>query len=350
MNELQPSPDALVDAGGRPHFGVFDSPLRRINLEEADIRSLGVPWPKLWRRTRLKEWQHIWLATPELYFGMAGVDVKLVKAGFAYAVERERGTFTEHSVEGPRGSIRMPRELWDDRGHFHGPGFRVDLHSHLDEGRLHFRLDASATKKKPRLAADVVLRCDLARFQPLVVSLDLGGNRAMYSHKAVLPAEGEVRVGDRRYALDPERCRAILDVHKAHYPYRTWWRWSTFFGWDTKGREIGINLTRNVALRPDELNECGFWLDGRLHRLAAAEIEHPPKRYTEPWSIGTTDGAVRLTFRPEGERHGRVQLGLLSSSFHQPYGTYEGEIDLPGGETVTIREAWGVAEDHRCRW
>ena len=350
MSRLEPTPDAIVGPNGEARFGVFDEPFRKLNMQDAAIRSGGIPWPRAWRRARLKEWQHIWLATPELYFGMAGVDAKFVKAGFSYAFERESGRFTEQSVDSPLGKAKMPGELWDDTGFLQIGGFRVDLHSHLDAGRLEFRLDAKATKKAPALAADVVLHYDLARVQPLLVNLELGRNRGMYSHKVVLPAEGEVTVDGRTYTVDPKRDRAIVDVHKAHYPYRTWWKWATCWGWDTEGREIGLNLTRNVALHAETLNECAFWLDGKLHQLAAAEIEHPPGDTTGTWSVGTTDGAARFTFQPEGERFGRVEMGVVSSSFHQPYGTYAGEIDLPTGETVTIREAWGVAEDHRCRW
>ena len=172
----------------------------------------------------------------------------------------------------------------------------------------------------------------------------------MYSHKTILPAEGEIEVGGKKYAFGASDTRCIVDVHKAHYPYRTWWRWSTFWGYTTDGREIGMNLTENVAKDAAVLNECVLWVDGAMTRLGEADIKCRPGAYLDTWNIGTRDGAVRLTFHPEGERFEDLNFGAVKSQFHQPYGTYKGTIELLGGETLEIDRGWGVAENHRCRW
>lgn len=342
---------AIVDAQGRVHCGVFDAPFDRVNLDEAVIRRHGVTWPRWLVRARLKEWQHVWVVSDELYFGLAAVDAKYLKTGFAYAVDRASGSFVERSVEGVRFDTALPRELHDAKGHLRAPGFAVELHSHIAAGRLLFHLHAPGRRRKQRMEAELRLRWDAARWQPLVAVLPFGGNRALYTHKAILPVEGRVRVGAREYALGSDTtARAILDVHKAHYPYRTWWRWATFWGRDDRGREVGLNLTANVAVDQERFNECAFWLDGRLHRLGPAAIEHPPGEPLRPWCVGTRDGAARFTFSPEGQRVGRVQAGLVMSAFHQPYGRYEGSVALPTGETVRVPAAWGVAEDHVTRW
>jgi len=111
-----------------------------------------------------------------------------------------------------------------------------------------------------------------------------------------------------------------------------------------------MTLTDNVAIDHERMNECGFWVDGRLHHLGPARIEHDPKAPLQPWSVGTRNGAARFTFTPEGERRGHVQAGLVMSDFHQPYGRFEGTVALPTGETVRVPAAWGVAEDHSARW
>lgn len=350
MRTIAPTPPSVVDARGEVQFGVFAQPFEKINMEEAALRTGGLRWPRALRKLRLKEWQHVWVATDEIFFGLAAVDAKYLKNGFSYAVERETGRFFEHSCESVTAKVRIPRELWDARGHFTAKGFSLDMHSHLRAGEFRYRFEAPAGKHGPSLKADLRLLCDLERVQPLVVVLPIGPNQGMYSHKSVLPVEGYVDVDGRRYALDPTKARAIIDVHKAHYPYRTWWNWATFCGRDDKGRDIGLNLTRNVCLDQELHNENGLWIEGRLHRLAAATLEHPAGDTTAPWTIGTTDGAAQLRFIPEGERHGEIQAGVLASSFHQPYGRYEGHITLPDGEVVRIAEAVGVAEDHVTRW
>lgn len=341
---------AIVDSKGRVHHGIYDRPFERVNLDEAIIRTHGVRWPDWLVRARLKEWQHVWVVTDELYFGLAVVDTKYLKVGFTYAVDRATGSFVERTVQGARLRASLPRDLYDARGYLRAPDFAVDLHSNIAAGRLHFHLHAPGRRKKQRMEAELRVRWDAERWQPLVAVLPFGGNRALYTDKAILPVEGLVRVGTREYAVGWDTARAIVDIHKAHYPYRTWWRWATFWGRDEQGREVGLNLTANVAVDQERVNECAFWLDGRLHHLGPAAIEHPPGEPLSPWSVGTRDGAARFTFTPEGERHGRVQAGVVMSSFHQPYGRYEGSISLPTGETVRVPAAWGVAEDHVTRW
>lgn len=348
--QLQPTPDAAVDSNGITQFGVFESPFKCLNMDDAKLQLGPLASPRTVRQMRLKEWQHYWVGNEQFFFGLAVVDAKLLKLSFAYFVDRERGTFVERVSKGPFKDIHVPGTLFDDLGHFHAKDHNVTIRNHLDAQRHEVRFRARETKKSPNMVLKLDVRQDLSERQPLVVILPIGDNRGMYSHKAVLPANGRVRVGDREFSFDDSDTRCIIDIHKAHYPYRTWWRWATFWGWADDGREVGINLTKNVCLDDDKLNECAFWLDGELFRLGPAEITHKPNAVLEPWSIGTRDKAARLTFRPEGERSEKINMGLIQSAFHQPYGTFEGEVDLPTGETIRIDKAWGVAEDHTCRW
>ena len=319
-------------------------------MADADLKLGPLASPRAVRQQRLKEWQHYWIGNEKFFFGLAVVNAKLLKLSFAYFYDRESGTFFERVSKGPMKVIRIPGTLFDDHGHYYDAGHNVFIRNHLDAQYHEVRFKTLETAKTPEMALELDLKQDLTERQPLVVILPIGDNRGMYSHKAVLPANGVIRVGDREIAFDDSDTRCIIDIHKAHYPYRTWWRWATFWGWSDDGREVGINLTRNVCLEPERLNECAFWLEGKLHRLGPAEISHKPDAFLEPWNIGTTDKAARLTFHPEGERSENINLGLIQSAFHQPYGTFNGEVDLPTGETVRVDKAWGVAEDHECRW
>lgn len=345
---LLPVPSALVDSSGHPQFGVFAGPLPRVNLEDAHLTTGPFAWPRVLRRFRLKEWQHFLLVGDGFFFGLAAVDTKFLKLAWSYLVERGVGPLAMRHTESPFHTALLPPELLDGHGRFVGGGFDIAIHNHLAAGYHTIAARIEGRGRTPGLEADLRLQASPGR-EPLVVALPLGGNAAMYSHKEILPVEGELRIGPRRIAVRPESWRAIVDVHRAHYPYRTWWRWATFAGRDVQGREIGINLTDNVALHPARFNECAFWLDGKLHRLAPARFVVPAEPL-RPWSIGTVDGAVRLTFHPEGERAEKLELGLAASAFHQPYGRYEGDVELPTGERVRIAEAGGVAEDHVTRW
>ena len=69
----------------------------------------------------------------------------------------------------------------------------------------------------------------------------------------------------------------------------------------------------------------------------------------EPWKLTTTDGAADLTFTPTGERAESIRLGLVRSCFHQPNGTFSGTVKVEG-ETVELKDLFGVCEDHDALW
>ncbi len=344
------TPDAVVASDGVPHYGVFDAPFRRINLNDARVRSGPVPWPAARNPSPRKAGPHFWIGSEQVFFGLAVIDAKYMKASFASVVDRERGRFVERSVRPPNAQIAIPETLWDDVGYYRAKGYRVAFRNLLEEGRHEVVVEIERSRNCPRIYGRVVLHADLSERPPLVAVLPLGDNRAMYSHKAVLPVEGQLDVGNKTFKFDPGDTRCIIDVHKAHYPYRMWWHWSTMWGWDSDGNEVGLNLTDNVALDAERVNECAVWYQGMLHRLGRASITHPEGEYLQTWNVGTRDGAVRLRFEPEGERSEQINLAAVVSAFHQPYGTFTGEIDLPDGRTIEVVKGWGVCEDHRARW
>ncbi|MBW1879896.1 MAG: DUF2804 domain-containing protein, partial [Deltaproteobacteria bacterium] len=185
---------------------------------------------------------------------------------------------------------------------------------------------------------------DLDTVEPMVVCLPVGEGRGMYSHKVPLPVRGTVTAAGREYVLDAEECFAILDIHKAHYPRKTWWKWATFAGKDGKGRRIGLNLTRNVVI-DDALNENAVWVDGKLHPLGTARFDLD----SEDWSMGTEDGAVELSFDAQDERREDLNLGLVVSRFRQRFGTFSGPVRI-GEEVIEVEDLFGVVEDHHAVW
>jgi len=171
----------------------------------------------------------------------------------------------------------------------------------------------------------------------------------MYSHKVALPLEGEIRVGDHLFSAKADQSFALLDIHKAHYPRHTWWRWATFAGRDQRGKSVAMNLTCNINTEDDRLNENAIWVDGRIQHLSKALFDYNPKHIRDPWQLRSEDRQVNLTFTPAGERCENLRLGIVRSVFHQLYGTFSGEIHF-GGETLEISSCFGLCEDHDSIW
>ena len=320
---LRAPPPRLVEDGRIVAFGMFAGAVPDPNL--ADHR----PWGPA-SGLRLKRWQHLAVVHPEVALTFAVVDVGYLRLGWVQVIDRATGARFQVERKAPWLDVRVAPQLRDDRSWLRSRGLRVEIHSHLDAQRHAIELDAGSVSAR--------LACHADAATPLEVCLPVGRGRALWSHKVPLPVSGTLAWGDRRWTFDPAVTTGIFDIHQAHYPHRTWWKWGTFAGSDDRGRRIGVNLTRNVVEDP-ALHENAVWIDGALSLL-------PPPTFAvdaEPWTA-TAEG-VDLRFTGVGERWEALNAGLLVSRFRQRYGGWTGQV-----RGIAVRDAWGLAEDHTSAW
>lgn len=62
-----------------------------------------------------------------------------------------------------------------------------------------------------------------------------------------------------------------------------------------------------------------------------------------------------LRFTPHGTREEHLHAGLLTSDFVQPYGVFEGHVDVRPAHSKTttryeIKDVYGVVEKHYAKW
>lgn len=309
-----------------------------VNLDRARVPGRPGPLGGL----RLKQWEHWLVVTPDVAVTLAVVNVALTRLVWVQVIDRRTGTAFEHRREGPFVGTRIARSLFDERTHGGASGLSIDIHNHLAAGE-HTLVAACRSKGLPDVSIELRAACG-PDIEPIAVVLPVGHGRAMYSHKAALAVSGVIRVGDVDHRLDPARCTAILDVHKAHYPRDTWWNWATGVGFDERGRRIAFNLTRNVVT-DDAYRENAVWIDGRLDLVGPATFALD----ADPWSCRSNDGAVDVGFDAAGERGEDVDYWVMQSKFRQRYGTFHGTIRV-GDENIALTDAFGLFEDHKARW
>jgi len=328
---LQSPPPRLLQADGTVgHLGMYDGPIGDVDLIDARVPGR----PGLLGRLRLKRWQHMLIVHPDAALMFAVVDAAYLKLGWARFVDRTTGDSFEHATKSPLLDIGVARSLHDDRTWLRSRRFDIAVHNHLDAGRHDVQITG---RGKEPLEAGLMVHAD---WTPLVVNLPVAPGRSMYSHKVVLPVSGSFTARGKRFDCDRGSCFAILDIHKAHYPRRTFWNWATCVG-PAGDHTVGLNLTRNVVTDA-AFHENGLWVDGALSLLDAATFDFTDE---DAWRVGTRDGAVDLVFRPQGERREDLNLGLLVSVFRQRFGTFSGRV---GDHTLT--DAFGLVEDHRSVW
>ncbi len=346
---LEETPERMVGRDGMIRFGTFRRPFEDPNILDAPLAPWG-PVPAALRRLRLKEWQHYGIITPEKYFGMVIFDAKFMGVSFVYCYDRGKKILFEHSRQGGGKSAKVAGQLYDDRCEFRQRGYLLRFENRLERGHHLISLDISSRKGIPAMRGEFRLEEDLDRMEPLVQVSPIKPWRPLYTHKAALPASGWAEVGGERVELDPSRDIALMDEQKTYYPYFSFWEWSTGAARDERGRIIAFNLCRNMIKGDEWANENCLWVDGRISLLSAARFTFDKGEVMRPWRMRTTDGRVELAFRPQGERAQRINLGLVRSDFHQPFGLYEGCLTDDGGMRHALRDAFGLAEYHLTRY
>lgn len=345
----QRRPPSAIVTDDSVQFGVFNAPFSRVNIENARVRSLGVHLPGPLSKFRLKEWQHFGVITPDLFLSFAIVDAKFMQKSWCHVVDRRTGEHFEHTRQSPLLRVGISRELFNEETVAHSPAYSIEVDNRLEEGFHRIRIEVAGMGRRPAVHAALTCHHDLSAISPLVVVLPVGRGRGMYSHKVPLPVEGTIRIGGTPHEVAAETGLALLDIHKAHYPRHTFWNWATCAGHDSQGRVVAMNLTKNVNDDDERFNENGLWVDGELTHLGAARFDIDKARLMDPWHLTTTDGRMDLIFTPQGERCEDIRLGLVRSSFHQPYGTFRGRI-ATDDEEILFEDFFGVCEDHLATW
>ena len=163
-----------------------------------------------------------------------------------------------------------------------------------------------------------------------------------------MPANGEVRIGDKTYYFRKEESFGVLDWGRGNWPYRNTWYWSSASG-KQQDHIIGFNLGYGFG-DTSKATENIFYLDGVGHKLGEVEFRYNPKNYLEPWRIISQDKRIDLTMRPIVDRNSKVNLLIFKSVQHQVFGTFSGKVVLDNGDEFIINSLIGFAEKVYNRW
>lgn len=360
QSEPEPAPARIVE-GDRVATGWFQGPIADPNLVEAPIATpLGLSgrFGRVWRRLRLKEWHYTSVVDDRFLFACAVVHAGYVGSAFAYLVERATGRFFEYATLRPlaAGVAIAPgstagRTSIEQRGWGRivldndGRGERV-IEAHL-EGRL-------GDRRTPPLHARFVVADDGRDPEPVVVVEESEPGCWIYTHKGYgLPASGSIRAGDIDHRVDDGH--AGLDFNRGFRPRETWWNWAAAGGRSADGARLGFNLTAHrrwdvAADGSEDAADCALWLDGRRVKIPWVSFRYDHDDLLAPWEIRDREGLVDLRFFPLGERHEDVDLRLVVSRFHQPYGRFEGTLRNRNGRAFVLGDVFGVTEQHFARW
>jgi len=343
--EESPIPCALINELGKPEFGIYYRPLERINVEDFDYRKVA-PFPlSLFTKTSrsaIKRWQYMGFASSDVVVGMAVVDIGYVHTAFVYAYTRADRQLHEYSYIDARRSRSTLSE-----------SSLAGISEYVFGQRL-IRMDNSLERSFRRAqvhlpdAFRVDILTDESAFTPLCAVTRNGLRGYNYCHKAAgFPVSGFVEVSGKRFELNGDDAFGTLDWTAGCLGRNTFWNWASGGGRLEDGRRLGINFVSGVNDRG--FTENVYWVDGQPIKVDVVDFDYDNDSIlTQPWQIRSNDGKVDLSFRADSERAENINIGLLISRFHQPFGRFEGQLEVDGVmQNVSL---YGMVEEHQARW
>ena len=340
------APDALVKKG-RFSWGTFNGMVDTINPQEAKS-PLGAPLPAFLKRFRLKEWQAFQFGNARFFCLSAIYNPKTMGLVQLVVIDRLKKRKYLFQRQLPPWQVHVGSDLKNGVSVSRGNGFFFSAHNHLDEGGVRHTILTGSRGQTPGLSVSIYGKHTPGLCTPLSICHPFGENRALYSHKALMPMSGTLCIGDERFVFEADESFLIMDDHKGFYPFAMKYDWVTAAGINEKGGLSGFNLTCNQVKNPEKYNENGLWENGNLHLLPPITVTRP-KGHMEAWDVQDRYGRVRLKFYPEYD--GRVDLNVLPFKvrYRAPYGVFEGNIVDDHGVSHSFDGFFGMGEDKYIR-
>lgn len=318
----------------RQAVGWSRHPLQRCNL------SAGWPFRKRWDFWGVQTDTHLLRMTHGCtdYLGLLAIDFLDYSVG--KAVQATRNPPFAHGMG-------FPPTVGGGRMAYVADGFGLEI-SEEDGGT---RLRGHFHKPEHRLDADVFIARPPGH-ETLNVVIPWSNDRFQFTSKQnTRPATGYVDLNGKRFSFGPDNhAYGILDYGRGVWPYNTTWNWASASGIEN-GRVIGLNLGGKWTDRTG-CTENGLCVDGRLHKLSEDLLwEYDVHDFSKPWRIrAPQSGRVDLVFTPRIEEQQKIEAFIVRSELHWALGTFAGKIVTDQGETLTLTNLLGWAEEHRARW
>ncbi len=341
MRTISKAPESVVSKG-RFNVGCYNEPIRKVNMLDAHIK---VP---LFKSFQLREWQAFQILTPGHFFFVALYDTKKINLVQFIHYDLQNNIKNRFERKVLSTDLHLPNGLFKTSAWYRSADCYIRVDHDVDGKRLTMEVDIRQSKKFPAVYAHFLALHDVDAYEPMVVVLPFSDNQAMYSHKCLMPVEGEVMMGIDSFRLHHSQSNLILDDHKGYYPYITKYDWVTGFGFTENDERMGFNLTDNQVKDQQQHNENALWLDGKLHLLPPVKFSRPqgPKG---PWLIKDMQGSVDLTFSPITHTSLKMNLLVLRTKYEGPYGYFNGFLKREDGQKLEIRNIFGVGEDFYLR-
>lgn len=346
FRKVEKPPKQLVTKG-KFEFGTFNAPFEIVNPLDA-IKPLPLRLPKLLKTMRLKEWEAFQIGNKDFFILTAVYNSKGLGVVQFIVIDLKKNQKYIFQRFVPFWKTNVARSLMNTITCSSGKDYSFHIHNHLKNDRIFFNFWSLGNKETPDMSCRFEAMHDKNSCTPIVICQPFAENRALYSHKALMPMSGQLTIDGNNYEFHKADSFVIMDDHKGYYPFEMVYDWVTTAGYDNKNKLIGFNLTANQIENPEKYNENCLWIDGDMQPLPPVTIQRP-NGVMSPWIIQDAYKRVDLKFIPKFD--GRINLNLLlfKTQYYAPYGTFSGFILDKKDQQIIFDDFFGMGEKKYIR-
>lgn len=315
--------DQLVE-NGQFNYGHYNEGIKTLNPLEADFFRTFTP--ELFKQSRLKEWQ-IFNITNESFTGLLLlIDLKYVQVIHVSLYDLVKKRFYKKTVTKPPLTFDLLTSL--DEGHFFHSEESLFIEIFTKSDLAPLKVNLSFTSDIDQIPVKLLLEGGSVETEPFVYCKPIQKEKAVYSHRMLLPTKGSLMISSVLYPFDINEAQVVIEDYKSFQPYDMNSMWLCA---GSLKDELTLCLSMNPYSKESDICENALWYKGKLMPLSNIDVVFSSKG----WEINSKDGTLDLLFVPKTLNKLSESYLMLKASCDLPCGELSGKIML-NGETICI--------------
>ncbi len=343
QNELLSPRELLDEKGLLTEEGWARRPLWRY-----DRKKINAPWH------RIKEWDYYAVISHDHGYGITFTisDLSYIALTAVCWLDFNRGDFVQLDTMKflTRGNTGFPPSSGAGDIQFRDKTIEMSFKIRGNNRILTVDAPSFAWNGQKGLAGEITLFQDPAMDSMTIATSWENQRKAFYYNQKIncMPAEGTIKLGNLNCEFSPPDSMGCLDWGRGNWTYKNRWYWGSLSA-IIDGKPFGLNLGYGFSDR-SSATENVIIFDGKVHKLGEVVFHLDESDYMKPWKILDDENRLDLDFIPVVDRNSAVDFRLIKSIQHQVFGRFSGKAVLDSGESVTLDNVLGFAEDVYNQW
>lgn len=316
--------EQLVE-NGQFNYGQYKEVIKVLNPLDAEFFKSFTP--DLFKQSRLKEWQVFNLSSSAFSGLLLIMDLKYVQMIHVNVYDQRKRRFYKKTVIKPPLSFGLLDGL--DDGHFFYSDESTFLEIFTTTEATRLKVNLSFVSETDQIPVKLLMEARSSDTEPYVYCKPIQTEKAVYSHRKLLPSQGSLMISTAVYPLDASDVMVIAEDYKSFQPFEMDSAWTaTTFKQDA---DYAIYLSVNPYSTDSSICENTIWVNGKSLPLNNVSLEVGPLG----WQFKSIDESVALTFVPKTLNRLEESFMLLKGSCDLPCGVLSGHIRI-NEETIQI--------------